>query len=165
MPNQHTKDNITKPELREIMVEAVRNTLPDVTRKQIAEVLGIERESVHRIENRIQVKPLKDKKIFVNTAHKVIMENMKRKPSIVKKVKITKDGDVIEYEEEERPTFSNSLDAASQVLQRAEPIHQEGIQQQVSFTKIDISITQRPQDVVLGTDNEDIIEIDNQQLK
>ena len=135
------KQNDYKPhELREIIVEAAKQNLPDVTRSQIADVLGIRRESVHRIENRNKKKSVADKALH-HLAIRAVKDNLKRIENEITVQKVTQKGEIVDIIVIEKPSFSNQLEAARLVLDRAEPIKQadSGSGQSISFTQVNIN--------------------------
>ena len=135
------KQNDYKPhELREIIVEAAKQNLPDVTRSQIAEVLGINRVSVHRIEKRNKKKSVADKALH-HLAIRAVKDNLKRIESVTKQQRVTNKGEVVDISVIEKPSFSNQLDAARLVLDRAEPIKQadSGQGNTISFTQVNVN--------------------------
>ena len=133
------QNDYTTVELREILVEAAKQNLPDVTRSQIAEVLGIQRQSVHRIENRNKRKSVADKALH-HLAIRAVKDNLKRIESKFIQQRVTNKGDIVDISVIEKPSFSNQLEAARLVLDRAEPIKQaDMVPSSISFTQVHIN--------------------------
>lgn len=134
------QNDYTPVELREIVIQSIRQNLPDVTQSQLADILNLARPSIARIEKRIKRKSVADK-VLHNLAIKAVKENLKRIESKTVQQRVTNKGEIVDITVSEKPSFSNQLDAARLVLDRAEPIKQadSGQGNTISFTQVNVN--------------------------
>lgn len=99
---------------------------------------NITAQAVNKFKKKFQKYSLTQPKV-VKLAHKAILDTLNGETSEYTAQKVTKDGDVVEYQEVIAPSVTNKLAAAAMVYDRVEPVKREAEGNPEGNTYLDLS--------------------------
>lgn len=158
-PENITETPVKQPRLYQKTLDAIQIVESGISPQKALQLVNNGRKvsdtSVSTFKAKLKKHSLTQPKV-VKLAHKALIDCLKGETSSYTAEKVTKDGDVVTYQEVIAPTITNKVAAASLVYDRYEPAVRQNLNINVDVHPVDLSQFSNR----LPVDNSQIIDVD-----